>query len=100
MLFMEALRKGEIIKPETIRLMTTNQLTPEQLKNYPHTEHGYGLGVRCPMPDKRPRDFGWDGAAGSFMAIEPELGVSICYTQHVRNMPFSQFDLHRPEMWQ
>ena len=83
--FLEALRKGDsILKKETVDLMATNQLTPEQLNSYAsHTTHGYGLGVRTPKNDSIFTDFGWGGAAGAFLAVDRENGISLYHAQHM-----------------
>jgi CubicO group peptidase (beta-lactamase class C family) len=44
--------------------------------------------VRCPIPGGE-TDFGWDGAAGSYMAIERELGLSVFYATHLLNPPIA-----------
>ena len=96
--FMEGLRTGKLIKPETVRLMATDQL--HGLPGYFLDEqYGYGLGVRCPKPGSDRRDFGWDGAAGAFMAILPQEGISICYLQHMRETPFLRNELAAPGLW-
>ncbi len=49
--------------------------------------YGYGLGVRTLINEdcsKGPLgEFGWDGAAGSYVSIDPENHISIVYTQYV-----------------
>ena len=54
-------------------------------------EYGYGLGVRV---RKKPTswglaegEFGWDGAAGSYVMIDPQRQVSVFIGMHVRNWP-------------
>ena len=48
---------------------------------------GYGLGVRCSKGVQGYGDFGWDGAAGAFMAIDLENEITVFYVQHLRNDP-------------
>ncbi|MCI8516605.1 MAG: beta-lactamase family protein [Hungatella sp.] len=89
--FLEALRKGDVLlKKETIRLMCQNQLDEKSLKSY-HWEHikdyGYGLGVRCPMEGSERTDFGWGGAAGAFLAVNPVHEYTLFYAQHVLSSP-------------
>ena len=84
------MRVGDIIlKKETIDLMNTNQLTDSQRVNYWVTNYGYGLGVRCPM-DNTVTDFGWGGAAGSFLFVDRENGITAFYAQHVLSSPVHQ----------
>ena len=86
--FVEALRKGQLLKPETIALMTTDQMTETHMRTYFLREtHGYGLGVRCGNGDPRNSDFGWDGAACSYMSLDMENQISIFFGAHLRNPP-------------
>ena len=80
--FLEALRTGKLVKPETLALMTSNQLTPEQEKSKGVGDYSYGLGLRVPAKDGV-TDFGWGGAAGAYLAIDPKSELSIFYAQHV-----------------
>ena len=54
-------------------------------------DYGYGLGVRvrqAPTPWGLPiGEFGWDGAAGSYVMIDPQREVSVFIGMHVRNWP-------------
>ncbi len=84
--FLEALRRdGQILKRSTVELMSTDQLTPAQKKVYWLSDrYGYGLGVRCPLNHaEKYTDFGWDGAAGSFLAVDLKLDYTVFYAQHV-----------------
>ena len=80
--FLEALRTGKLVKPETLALMTSNQLTPEQEASKGVGDYSYGLGLRVPAKDGV-TDFGWGGAAGAYLAIDPKNELSIFYAQHV-----------------
>lgn len=101
-LFADAMANGgvgitgkQILKPETIHLMRT-----EQLSNYAMDTrfgcaagpgYGYGLGVRTLIDQSCSRsslgEFGWDGAAGSYVMIDPKYNLSIFFAMHVRNWP-------------
>ena len=85
--FLEGLRTGKLLKAETIALMTTNHLTDEQRKSYWVDGYGYGLGVRCPMGKGDVTDFGWGGAAGSYLIIDQKNEITVFYAQHVLNSP-------------
>ena len=54
-------------------------------------DYGYGLGVRVrqkPTAWGLPiGEFGWDGAAGSYVMIDPQREVSVFIGMHVRNWP-------------
>ena len=49
--------------------------------------HGYGLGVRCPNGDARYVDFGWGGAADSFLAVDMAHGISLFWGAHILSCP-------------
>ena len=89
-----------LLKPETIKLMATNQLTGQALRSFRtnRTDHeaaskrgyGYGLGVRVHMdPAESGRrssvgEFGWTGAAGALSVVDPERRLAIVYAEHIR----------------
>lgn len=94
-----------ILRPETVDLIRS-----EQLSSYVHTDtfsciappgYGYGLGVRT-LVDKSAGapsslgEFGWDGAAGSYLLMDPAQQVGIVYTLHVRNWPALFGSMHLP----
>ena len=102
-LFADAMANGgigitgkQILKPETIDLMRT-----EQLGNYTMDSrfgcaagpgYGYGLGVRTLIDKSEGQrssigEFGWDGAAGSYVMIDPKYNLSIFFAMHVRAWP-------------
>ena len=75
---------ARILKPETIDLMRTDQLTPELRKeflNHTGPHYSYGFGVRTnidPANFASPKgEFGWDGAANAYTLIDPENKLSI-----------------------
>lgn len=86
---------GEIILPEKyVNLMRTNQLTEEQLIDFNWSQlkgYGYGLGVRTLMDPKKGEtlstkgEFGWSGAAGVYVSLDPERKITVLYVQHMRN---------------
>lgn len=83
-----------ILAKSTIELMRTNQLNAEQMKTFTWSQlkgYGYGLGVRT-MIDKAKGgscgnigEFGWGGAAGATVLVDPEIGLSMFYTHHMKN---------------
>ena len=82
--FLEALRTGErILKRESIERMTTNWLTPEQMKTYWMPGYGYGLGMKCSIGTPGCGDFGWGGMAGALMSVDPANELTMFYAQHV-----------------
>lgn len=85
-----------VLNPETVDLMRTNQLQGDALKIYTgeykrRIGYGYGLGVRTAMDPKaigtslNCQEFGWDGAAGSYVMIDPVNHISLVYVEHIMN---------------
>ena len=86
--FLEAVRKFELLRPETIKLMTTDRLTEAQkIVYWPKYVHGYGLGIRCPLSNSKLSDFGWSGAACAFMGIDPVNNLSFYFGAHLLASP-------------
>ena len=86
--FLEGLRTGVLLKPETVELMQTDRLTEQQKRTYWIAEsHGYGLGVRCPHGGDQNTDFGWGGAAGAYMAVDVKNGISLYFGMHLLRSP-------------
>lgn len=98
----------KILRPETIDLLRTNQLNAEQLKTFSWPQlrgYGYGLGVRT-LISKDPKikdpeiignigEFGWGGAAGATVLVDPELKLSVFYAHHMLN---PQEDYYQPRL--
>lgn len=86
--FLEGLRTGVLLKPETLKLMTTHRLTEDQERTYFTGEtHGYGLGVRCDVGVEGYSDFGWSGAAGAYLGIDLKKGISFYFATHLLSSP-------------
>lgn len=86
--FLEALRTGKLLKPETLKLMTTDRLTEHQKRTYwTSATHGYGLGVRCPKGNEIYTDFGWGGAACAYLAVDVEKEISLYFGAHILSSP-------------
>lgn len=84
--FLEALRKGEVLKPETMELMLRDQLNEDARKNYWYPCHSYGLGTRVPLAGKS-NDYGWGSASGMLHLVVPEHGITAVYMQHLLVSP-------------
>ena len=85
---------ARILSPETVELMRENRLTPAAARSmdWPHLRgYGYGLGVRTMMDPaasgaKTPLgEFGWGGAAGAILIVEPRSRTAVYYAQHTLN---------------
>ena len=83
-----------ILSASSVRLMRMNHLTPKTQPdfNWVHLAgYGYGLGVRTLIDPTRistlavDGEFGWSGAAGAYVIIDPENEITIYYAQHVLN---------------
>ena len=82
----------KILNPSTINLMKKNALDEiclSEFSQYYLQGYGYGLGVRTLMDPKRAGskgcagEFGWNGAAGAIVIIDPENELSVFYAQHM-----------------
>ncbi len=87
---------ARILKGETIDEMRKEQLSTftldSQFSCAAGDGYGYGLGVRTLIDKSQGQrsalgEFGWDGAAGSYVLMDPANKLSITFTMHVRNWP-------------
>lgn len=84
-----------LLRPETVDLMKTEQLSSFTVdKSFSCAAgpgYGYGLGVRTRISHEGGKsplgEFGWDGAAGSYVMMDAENGLSIFFAMHVLNWP-------------
>jgi len=84
-----------LIKAETLKAMTTNRLTPEQIKDGamilgPGRGWGLGLGVQVAASPSgvQPGAYGWDGGFGTSWFNDPARGLTaILLTQRVFDSP-------------
>jgi CubicO group peptidase (beta-lactamase class C family) len=90
-----------IIKPASIRTMSKNWLTDQQLEDFKKSGkvgYGYGLGVRTLIDSscsKSPLgEFGWDGAAGAYALIDPINHISIFYAHEILGMIKAYSEIH------
>ena len=102
-LFADAMANGgvgitgkQILKSETIDLMRTEQLgsyaVDSDFSCCSGPGYGYGLGVRTLIDKSNGQrssigEFGWDGAAGSYVMIDPKYNLSVFFAMHVRAWP-------------
>ena len=90
--FLEGLRTFKLLKPETLKLMATDRLTPYQKRTYSFKNiQGYGLGVKTPGAHKKYTEFGWGGAACAYLAIDMKNELSIYFGAHLLSSPAQQF---------
>lgn len=85
---------ARILKPETVELMREPQLSPDALLDFNKKcankpGYSYAFGVRSHIDPEAShsksslREFGWDGAAGAYILMDPEHKLSIFYAEHV-----------------
>lgn len=83
-----------IISEGTLDLMRKNHLNETQMKDFNWSHligYGYGLGVRTmvdPALGASPSpvgEYGWTGAAGAYVLIDPENRLSMFYAHHMLN---------------
>lgn len=95
MKFLEGVSSHKILSKATIDLMSTPRLSEAQRKVYKtwrgKTDYNYGLGVRVHTSYNGDfgtlaavGEFGWDGAAGSYLSVSPKDELCIVYVQHQR----------------
>lgn len=94
-----------ILRAETVDMMRTQQMGGYVMNNNFSCSagqgYGYGLGVRTLVDRSAGQrsslgEFGWDGAAGSYILMDPAPQVAIVYTQHVLNWPARFGSIHAP----
>jgi CubicO group peptidase (beta-lactamase class C family) len=92
----------QLLRPETVDLMRVNQNDVDvNLPGPVRPGLGYGFGVRV-MLDKRLAssdaptefEFGWDGAAGTYVTIDAHHNLTSVYTQHVLGHGWVYTDVH------
>ncbi|HEX4375695.1 MAG TPA: serine hydrolase domain-containing protein [Steroidobacteraceae bacterium] len=84
-----------LLKPQTLKAMTTNRLTAQQMKQGemilgPGRGWGLGLGVQVALSPYgvRPGAYGWDGGFGTSWFNDPGCGlIAILLTQRVFDSP-------------
>jgi CubicO group peptidase (beta-lactamase class C family) len=99
-----------ILSRNTINLMRENHLGPSQLAAFMDAQengwdfaqgYGYGLGVRTMIDKVRGGsngsigEFGWGGAAGTYLMADMEQNLSVAYVQQVLPNPYEAYCHHR-----
>lgn len=83
-----------ILSRYSVDLMRTNRLDEHLLKDFSWSALagcGYGLGVRTHIDPAKSGvtsslgEFGWGGAAGATVIIDPKINLGVFYTQHSLN---------------
>lgn len=90
-----AMNGYQVISKEFLQKLTAEQLKEITVNDsfvcVQGGDYGYGLGVRIRQKTTEwglnKGEFGWDGAAGSYVMMDPEKKVSIFIGLHLRNWP-------------
>lgn len=91
-----------ILRPETVDLMRVNQNEVSLTLPGPvRPGLGYGFGMRVMLDKKLANsnapcefEFGWDGAAGTFVTMDAHHKLAAVYTQHVLGHGWIYTDVH------
>lgn len=92
--FGRGLTGERILSKGSVELLRTNALNEVQLKdlNWPQlTGYGYGYGVRTLMDKAKGGsvgsvgEFGWGGAAGATVLVDPDCQLGVFYAHHMLN---------------
>ena len=88
-----------LLRPETIKQMTSNQLPsealPMKLNGFALPGMGFGLGVSVRMdapsskPDPAAGEFGWNGAASTYFWVSPRSDMAVIVLQQVQPYNFA-----------
>lgn len=84
-----------LLKPESVAAMHVPHIASLHIQNKFTCVQGegysYGLGVRTRTAATDfgllPGEFGWDGAAGTYLLVDPNRQISITMGMHLRNWP-------------
>ena len=89
MRFLEGMRTCKLLKPQTLEMMNSPQLTPKQQPTYSGENDimTYGLGVRTSKDKTKITEFGWGGAAASALSIDRHKGLCVFLAKHILNSP-------------
>lgn len=86
--FLEGIRQGRVISFDTIERMTAPYLDETQRAAcWCEKGYSYGLGIRTPDKTGKRTDFGWNGAAGAFGAVDLKNEITLYYSQAVLTSP-------------
>lgn len=94
---------NRILKEETVMMLTESLLTPSALADFGRDRFaGYGFGM-CGRTHMRPEvsgglspagEFGWDGAAASYVMIDPFNRVAVFFCTFVHNCGYAYNFIH------
>ena len=93
---------ARILSPEMIQLWSANQLCPKGRRSFDSWHrlgYSYALGVRTRVDTRiggpgALGEFGWDGAAGAWVMIDPSNRLSAFFGMHVLNYGYNYDVIH------
>ena len=92
---------GGILSMETIDVWRGRTLTGKAKETFDQmgrAGYNYALGVRVLVDGRYSKgpvgEFGWDGAAGAHVIMDPKNQLAAVYAQHVRNMGYVYSEIH------
>ena len=92
---------NRILNPESIDQLRENQqhgAARRDFDSFRRIGYGYGLGVRTLVDNRYSEspigEFGWDGAAGAYVLIDPQNGLSAFFAAHVLGMGRAYTEFH------
>lgn len=90
-LFLEGMRTFKVLKEETIELMTRDYLNDYTRQAFWSAKkgYGYGLGVTVPALGSGNSDYGWGGAAGSFLRVDGRRELTVFFATHCLCSPIA-----------
>ena len=85
----------QVLRKETLQQLVLGHLKEISVNNgftcIQGEDYGYGLGVRVRQKTTdwglSKGEFGWDGAAGSYVMVDPKKKISVFIGMHLRNWP-------------
>lgn len=84
--FLEALRTGKLLRPDTVTLFEINQVTEAQMNGPEYAvrgRRGFGMGQSCPSVFNPRPDFGWGGAAGAYYCVDRQHRLTALLCAHL-----------------
>lgn len=91
-----------MLKPETIAMMASEEISISDVHKeftcVQGKDYSYGLGVRVRIQDTpwglQKGEYGWDGAAGSYLMVDPNKQIAVVMGMHILSWPQIFRDKH------
>lgn len=98
-----ALNGYKLLEEGTVKMMQKNYLSGKALDDFsvpPRLGYGWGLCGRVHINKSLSQarsplgEFGWDGACGAYVLVDPENQIGIFYAQHISGCAFAYHKIH------